>query len=448
MQTRKKCIEKTGTCNLNSPNEKRKSDKSKLKSNKFIKSESEINVDKKEIILDMSDELTSNKLTNNESFESLEYIKRMKTRVKTLLKKPQPEQRTPEWFKQRQTRVTASEAASCLYKSRNVCEEYVKEFKLQNFKYKDTENLNPYESREEYIIKKCDAFFGKSVFKDNPYTLWGKKYEEVANRLYAKLYKVKVHEFGLLSHNRYKWLAASPDGITDDGIMLEIKCPKSRKIDSISIPLYYWIQVQIQLETTGLDFCDFLECEIEEVKTEEDFLNLKPVNKQDIGIILQINNSGPDPKFIYPPIDIVTNQEYIDWKNKMISESEDGAYSVIYFYISKYDVKRIPRNKIWFANVKDDIKKTWELITRLQNNQEDFEKYKESIHLIKNKEYLEKWHATECLIHIEDSEFVFDTTENIKEKIQECLVDLDEDGDTIMETTSIKLQECLISSTE
>jgi hypothetical protein len=84
-------------------------------------------------------------------------INRLRKRVKTLMGKPQPEQRTPEWFKQRQTRITASEAASCLDKSESVCNTYVNEFNVKNFKYK-TEPLNPYETKEDYIIKKCSAF--------------------------------------------------------------------------------------------------------------------------------------------------------------------------------------------------------------------------------------------------------------------------------------------------
>jgi putative phage-type endonuclease len=164
--------------------------------------------------------------------------------------------------------ITASEASSCLFRSKKHCEPYVNEFGLVNFKYKNTDPLNPYETREDYILKKASSFYGEYSYKDTVYTMWGKKYEDAASRLYCKLYNVKLHEFGLVPHAKIKWLAASPDGITEDGIMLEIKCPKSRKIDTTSIPLYYWIQVQIQLEVCNLEHCDFIECELEEFKDE------------------------------------------------------------------------------------------------------------------------------------------------------------------------------------
>ena len=84
-----------------------------------------------------------------------------------------PEQRTPEWYSARHKRVTASEAASCLFLSKKTCEPYVEEFNIKNFKYQDTTPLNHYETREDYIIKKCSAFYGENVFKDSIYTLWG-----------------------------------------------------------------------------------------------------------------------------------------------------------------------------------------------------------------------------------------------------------------------------------
>lgn len=337
------------------------------------------------------------------------YQKRLRDRVKRLQKKPQPEQRTPEWYQARHTRITASEAASCLFKSKTTCEPYVQEFNIQNFKYKDTEPLNHYETREDYIIKKCAAFYGENVFKDSIYTLWGKKYEEVANRLYCQLYNTTVHEFGLIAHPRLRWLAASPDGITPDGIMLEIKCPKSRKINEKEVPIHYWVQTQIQLEVTDLDFCDFFECEIEELQTETEFEERNIGEKQAKGIVLQIQCEG-EPKFIYPPIDIKETQEYINWKNVQLEQ--DPTLTPTYFFISKYNNQRVSRSKIWFSNVKNDIKKTWEIIIHLQKDKQHFEDYKESIHRIKSKGFYEKYENTFCEIHDDISTFILDYSDS------------------------------------
>lgn len=74
--------------------------------------------------------------------------------------------------------------------------------------------------------------------------------------MYEREYQKKVHEFGLLVHQEYKWLGGSPDGITEDGILIEIKCPK--KI-STSVPVYYMPQIQLLLEIIGLEECDFIQ---------------------------------------------------------------------------------------------------------------------------------------------------------------------------------------------
>lgn len=341
-----------------------------------------------------------------------ENLKKYRKRVKLLQKKPQPEQRTPEWYESRYKRITASEAASCLFKSKSACEDYVKEFNLINFKYKDTEPLNHYETREDYIIKKCRGFYGENLFKDTIYTLWGKKYEEVANILYCQLNNTTVIEFGLVSHPRLCWLAASPDGITPDGIMLEIKCPKSRKIDERQVPIHYWIQTQIQMESVNLDFCDFFECEIEELNSEEEFIEKEIGEKQSKGILLEIINSGPDPKFIYSPVHIKGTQEYIDWKNEQISLRQD--LSVTYFFVKKYNNQRVKRSKNWFENVKEDLKKTWKLVMHLQESSENFDKYKQSIHTIKSKKFYERYDATECEIHDDKSTFVLEKNQEIE----------------------------------
>jgi hypothetical protein len=102
--------------------------------------------------------------------------------------------------------------------------------------------------------------------------LWGNKYESVAVLIYEYRNNVKVLEFGCLKHPFINFLGASPDGITEDGIMLEIKCPSTREITGIPPP-YYWCQVQGQLEVCELDRCDFLECKIKEYDGEEEYLN-------------------------------------------------------------------------------------------------------------------------------------------------------------------------------
>jgi hypothetical protein len=194
--------------------------------------------------------------------------------------------------------------------------------------------------------------------------------------------------------------------------------------------LHYWTQIQIQLEVADLDRCDFLECEIQELKSVEEFLSLEIIDtSQQKGILLNKtefpNNS--EEKYIYPPDNITLAQEYIDWSVEIIKELEAQAVKVepIYFHIHKWNVVIVKRRKDWFASVRPIIKQVWEFITRLQQNREDFLKYQESIHIIKSKKFIEKWTNTTCMIEHDSDE--------------ECFPDkMDEDIECV----------CLINSTE
>jgi putative phage-type endonuclease len=355
---------------------------------------------------------------------------RLRNRVKALLKKPQPIQRSPEWFANRNTLVTASEAASCLTTSKKVCENYVNLYGLSNFKYNDTKSANSYEKMNDYILKKCKAFYGESVFTDSVYTLWGKKYEQIAVNLYKKINKTEVYDFGLLKHPYLKWLGASPDGITPDGVMLEIKCPYSRKIKSNYIPFHYYIQVQIQLEVALLEYADFMECEIKEINEDINEENTSPPTSPQSTPSYKSHTSSPTPssqssqlnqyldargrnpagiiinlldqpdnsesKYIYQ--DAFDETDPIIWAKTKTESLESDKYKLIYYYIPNYSILRIKRDREWFNNIKDDIKKVHDKITFFQNNKEEFLKFVEERRLEKNKKHIEAFNSSVCLL--------------------------------------------------
>jgi len=160
------------------------------------------------------------------------------------------------------------------------------------------------------------------------------------------------------------------------------------------------------MESIDLDVCDFFECEIEELESEQRFIDQNLGDKQAKGIVLQIANSGPDPKFIYSPHHIKTTQEYIDWKNEQMSLRQDLIPT--YYFVTKYNNQRVKRSKIWFNNVKEELKRTWDIIMNLQESEENFNKYKESIHKIKSKKFYDRFDSTVCEIEDDISSFVLE----------------------------------------
>lgn len=172
-----------------------------------------------------------------------------------------PEQRSEEWFKMRNDKITASDIACAI-------------------------GMNKYEPEYNIILKKTLG----AEFNPNKACYHGKKFERPATMIYQYRLNVQVDDFGLLGHKIYSFLGASPDGICNKfkldgkhlskyvGRMLEIKCPLSREIKMEGpikdwiCPIYYWIQVQMQLESCDLDECDFWQCNISEYETRDEFI--------------------------------------------------------------------------------------------------------------------------------------------------------------------------------
>ena len=204
------------------------------------------------------------------------YTEVMNDKAEHLLTLYQPEQRSPEWFEMRKGMLTASDIGSIL-------------------------GINKYSSINQIIKKKCGA---AAPFRGNRYTFHGQKYEEIACQIYQNRYNKIVKEYGLIQHPHIKVLGASPDGISTDGIMLEIKVPSSRKITG-EIPPQYYAQMQAQLQVCDLDRCDFFECNIDEYHNEEEFLD-DTFNEEDLDF-LDILPKEVDPKFINLPNDRKTS---------------------------------------------------------------------------------------------------------------------------------------------
>lgn len=299
----------------------------------------------------------------------------MDKKVFLLKRRQQYEQRTSEWYNVRRSLITASSAASLLTKNESICKAYVDEYKLNDIFDYNNKSCNPYNTKTQFMLDKCK----QGVFKGNIATYWGQKYEPVVTDIYSNLTSKEVLEFGLLIHPEYKWLGASPDGITPDGIMIEIKCPFRRKITGIP-PFYYWIQVQLQLEVCDLDYCDFVEYEFTEFKTEDEFMDDTTLNTDIInkGLFIQVEkqddpdilcNPG-DIQYIYPEKNFLDKvEDLFKWRDtqlenlpKMIDEKyKDNIFKFtpVYWKVTDKSIVRIKRNEEWFKNTKEVLENQW-----------------------------------------------------------------------------------------
>lgn len=161
----------------------------------------------------------------------------MHPQTSALLAREQFEQRTPQWYAVRRDLLTASDAAAALD---------IKPFPS----YRGS-------SRAELVRRKASPSDAPLV---NMFVAHGQRYEDEARELAMAALGDTAYDVGLVRHAALPWLAASPDGVTASGRLVEIKCPLKRRIEPGCIPHHYWPQVQVQMECCDVDstlFCQY-----------------------------------------------------------------------------------------------------------------------------------------------------------------------------------------------
>lgn len=244
---------------------------------------------------------------------------------------PVMEQRTPAWYSARNTMITASDFAQALGKGK-------------------------FGTQKQFFQKKC----GYEVDTFNSFQaalMWGVMYEPVAVDAYAYNNNCVMHDFGLLRHPTLDWVGASPDGISENGIMLEIKCPFKRKITG-EIPTQYYYQMQGQLDVCALKECDFLECEFVEYDNIVQFKDHFADNQNPKGIVIQMSTaSSKTPKYEYSPYSLHDDcPGLVDWLDKSLAVIDDDASvtatKLHMWQLYTYSVVRVYRDDTF---LRDDV---------------------------------------------------------------------------------------------
>jgi len=188
-----------------------------------------------------------------------DYFPNIRKRCAEIAALPLIEQKTPDWFLQRERMISASDAG--------------------------------------YFLKKCGVSkavdslkikvgLKKYVNSNAPPLMHGNTYEDVARAIYESRNNLSVTEYGILN-SPTECIGASPDGIVTNcdkdtyecqskfGRLLEIKCPYSREIDNTIKP-EYMVQILQQQYTTQIPICDFVELTIVDAYCNTSNSNYKP----------------------------------------------------------------------------------------------------------------------------------------------------------------------------
>ena len=295
---------------------------------------------------------------------------------------PQPEQRSDEWYIFRNSALTAS----------NIYKIFISDY-----------------SQSQLIIEKSEALNVNKYKNTNLSSPMhhGQKFEPVSILYYEFINNTRVSEFGCIKHNKYSYIAASPDGIVCDensplyGRMLEIKNVFSREIDGIP-KMEYWIQMQLQMEVCNLNECDFLETKFTEYSTQEDYLD--DVSNYYRGFIMQFCDANGEVYYEYPPFAMskIDTNEYNIWTQEQLEKNNNKTYvRNIYWKLEVISCVLVLRNKLWFKNVQPLIEIFW---TNLVNEKESGT-YVERISKKQKMKYEETKEKSDfpnvgCLIHL------------------------------------------------
>ena len=262
--------------------------------------------------------------------------------------KPQPDQRTSEWYRFRHDLLTASNAWKA-FESPACRNQLI---------YEKCKPLKEHEEKE-YVNTASPMH-------------WGQKYEPVSRMIYEHLYKTTVADFGCLQHDVHAFLGASPDGINVDpasqryGRMLEIKNIVNRDITGIP-KKEYWIQMQLQMETADLNECDFLETQFSEEGDEDANKSSSSSSSNALmtGTILYFMKDGK-PHYEYEPIG---SSESEAWFNAAMERNQAHMWmKTIHWRLEKMSCVLVLRNKMWFQHAIRVLDDLWQTILEERRN--------------------------------------------------------------------------------
>jgi len=269
-------------------------------------------------------------ISENNVLNRIDVIKRYQKTLQHILSLPKIEQRSEEWYNVRQQLITASDFAQALGKGK-------------------------FGTKNQFYKNKC-GYESNAIDFTIPALQWGVRYEEVANMFYQYKMNVVVYEFGILRHPDINYIGASPDGISDMGIMLEIKCPWKRK-KTDTIPEQYYYQIQGQLEVCNLDECDYLECYIVEYMNKMEMMNDKSTLFK--GIIYEMEDG---------------TYEYGKLNDTDFELMVENYKQIFYYGIRDHFLKRVMRDKEFFNTIHSELKNVWDNVRLYRSDKVEYDK--------------------------------------------------------------------------
>lgn len=273
-------------------------------------------------------------------------------------------QRTPEWYRARLPCITASAVSQVLPRTPAMLDAYLALFpdKADVYFPDPMGSCSPFGTRWSFFYNKIAPLARTTLGlppapKDPAPKLacdWGITFEPVAQRIYEAESGRIVHDVGFIPHPDHPFLGASPDGVTDDGRLLEFKCPKSRPIDGIP-PIYYAHQIWMQLECCNLEVCDYVEVKLKTFASFQEraaYCRQNQIPKHRQGLFVQWTSlpyRSDCLKVLHCPSDDVHDQIAFMKQHQHTTYPKSPLREIVHWAATKVFIREIPRSRDWFA---------------------------------------------------------------------------------------------------
>jgi len=233
------------------------------------------------------------------------------------------DQRTAQWHAKRGEMITASEV-----------------YKI----------FGTAEGRREVMLRKLEPPVPSDGSNPVPALIWGTRFEPVAKRIYEQETNCTILDVSCVQHPRYSFLGASPDGliIPHDGAdvkrygrLVEFKCPMSRALKD-EIPIGYVHQMQMQMECTGINECEYVEFRFKQLSYNE-----------------WVKAEGTKGSFA------VHEDGHVDYDAE---HCEEEGGQMIYWVLTHMKKDFVPKDPNWITDHITELSKFWDEVVEHRAN--------------------------------------------------------------------------------
>lgn len=196
--------------------------------------------------------------------------------------------------------------------------------------------------------------------------IWGTRFEPIAKEIYCRVSStpIKIEDTTCIPHPSVSFLGASPDGIivseSNDrcGNLVEFKCPISREFsDNTQIPVSYYHQMQLQMECTQLNTCEYVEFQFKN-PTYTEWINSNALYKGFYAV------TEDEKQIKYR--DLNDTRSPSEWRADVLGEVDD--WNLVYWTLEKYCVKVVQHETDWLEKNLPSMTEVWNTILEHRKN--------------------------------------------------------------------------------